>query len=904
MVSRVADDAPKSNNPSDGSDTAARETDTTKSTEPIQTQSSKSEVSQSDAKTSEPAKAKTPETSSDSQTPATRRRKPTPAKTARAKSLKADVDRLEARLKRADEATQSSLASLQTVVSALEASLKTSTETQKGRLTQHVSDLTTRLDQQSTDMREAIRKELKSALSEGGLDYLDAAVGRASMRLDKAEIEQADAITKVNKHLADIARAVDARMKAESRNRKAELDTLTEKLTLAIATSQHDVEKRVTAVERDSAEALNRVGATIEQIHNRLEQRRQSSSEGVAEKINELALQTQAELDARLKEVEARHLAVGTGAAERVVERVSQDIDHKIEGLQRRVIELERGSGATPPMALAPLPPLPDTSTSSVTNLREPLADMVETDLPPNPIQTLKDRLTTFRTPAAAPTLVPAPARSADPSNPYAAALETQAPLTLDQPVPTPVVPQAAPPAQPFQVQPHGEATRPPPLPPFQMPTSLPPLPAAEDFQPAPLPEEVYSNPAYAENVNMRAGLMARSRVESPMAVRVASTSPLQRFSMPSLSSRNVRVALLATGVAVVALMAGRMILSTGDNPDSTLAQGGQPPVVTTTSPENSFPLNNGAQTPNTLDANIGTGAVAGPSTEPIGNYAETQPVIIDSAELDTLEAAVEAGNPIAQFQMGLAKLDAGETEDGASLIRQAASANQPAALYRLAKLYESGEGVPQDDVMARQLIERAARGGNRIAMHDLALFYTEGRGGVELDMNAAKSWFEQAARRGVVDSQFNLAVLSESSEIGSIPNPEQALFWYSIAASQGDQFAVSRRDALRASLDADRLTAIDDRIQAFTPRPIDEAANGIFSNVPWVTSASSSSNNRVLEAQTLLASMGYSVGTPDGVMGSRTRTAIVEFERANGLSETGQVSRELVSRLAQASGS
>ena len=86
---------------------------------------------------------------------------------------------------------------------------------------------------------------------------------------------------------------------------------------------------------------------------------------------------------------------------------------------------------------------------------------------------------------------------------------------------------------------------------------------------------------------------------------------------------------------------------------------------------------------------------------------------------------------------------------------------------------------------MARQLIKRTARGGNWIAMHDLTLFYTEGRGSVDLDMETAKSWFEQAARRGVVASQFNLAVLSESIETGATPNPEEALFWYSIAALQ-----------------------------------------------------------------------------------------------------------------------
>ena len=607
MVSRVADDGPKPDSPQDRSGKAVRETD--------------------EADTAKPAQSDAVKPTASSEPPTPRRCKLAPSKTARSKSLKADIDRLEARLKRADASTQKNRESLQTIVSALEANLKTSTDAQKGQQTQYIDTLTSRLDQQSTDMRTAVRKELKSVLSEGGLDYLDAAIGRASIRLDKAEIEQADAIAKVNKHLADIARVVDARMKEESRNRKAELDTLTEKLTLVIATSQHGVEKRVTAVERDSAEALNRVGAIIEQIHNRLEQRRQSSREGVAEKVNELALQTQAEmgtyqakLEAQMKEVEARHLAVGTGSAERVFEKVSQDIEHKIDGLQRRITELERGANSAPEASLAPLPPLPEAIAPPVKNLREPSTGTDASEMPPNPIQTLKDHLTSFRSPSTAPTLVPLPAAPADPSTPYAAALDGVSPLPLDPSAQAPVAPQSA--------------------------------PTDPAFQSVSLSEHAYSTSAYAEDINTRAGLMARSRLESPMAVQVASNSPRQRFS---LSSRTVRGVLLATGVAVVALMAGRMILSTGDATDSIIAQGGQPAVVTNSFPSATFPPRNTTPTTDMAEVNPGSD----PSTQPIGNYAETQPIVIDSAKLDTLEAAVEVGNPIAQFQMGLAELDA-----------------------------------------------------------------------------------------------------------------------------------------------------------------------------------------------------------------------------------------------------
>lgn len=934
MVSRVADDSATPTNPSSGDDKAAQTIVKNTPARP-----STSATAKSDTPNSETAKTAT---STDSTTP--RRRKSSVSKNARAASVQTDLDKLEVRLKRATSVTRKSVESLETVVSALEAGLKKSTTSQKGRLTRHVNELTERLDQQSIDMRNAVRRELKAALAEGSLSDLDAALGRASMRLDKAEVSQADAIARVNKHLADIARAIDARMKAETQARRDELDGVTEQLTTAIAASQHAVEKRVAAVERESAVALTQVGDTIERIHTQLEQRRQASNTVVVEKVNELAVQTQAELDAyqtkleaRLIEVEARHLAVGTGAAERVVERAREDIRHRIDALQKRIDDLEKRPVATaaPQMQtphMAALPPLPDTPT--VPPVTSPAATPIHqwtdaqaspdvrtppvADGPPNPIQTLRDRLTSFRSPS-----------TGEAQNPYSTALrasndiaEDDETLTLDRMVtaPTPYIPEPpqsfAPPSPvlPFPTQttqpgPSGLGT--PPLPPFQMPSALPPLTQTDSFEPAPMPETVYSNPAYAENVNMRAGVMARTQTDSPMAVRVTEENQKRRFALPSLDSRSLRVGLLGAGAVIVALFAGRVILGSGDGPNPNAVGGANTPVVVTDPETGSIPLTaiNGqtdtsaATNPTQVAGVINTQPTPDTSTDPIGSYAENQPVIIDVAQLDTLEAAVEANNPIAQFQMGLAKLDAGQTDEGAALVRQAASANQPAALYRLAKLYEAGEGVPRDDVMARQLIERAARGGNRIAMHDLALYYTEGRGGVELSMTTAKSWFEQAARRGVVDSQFNLAILSESTEVGTTPNIEDALFWYSIAARQGDQFAVSRKDALRESLSAGQLDAIDARIAAFAPRTIDEEANGIFNDVPWVKTSQGPSRNQVREVQTLLASLGYPVGTPDGVMGARTRTAITAFERASGLSETGRVDRELINRLSNAAG-
>ena len=470
----------------------------------------------------------------------------------------------------------------------------------------------------------------------------------------------------------------------------------------------------------------------------------------------------------------------------------------------------------------------------------------------------------------------------------------------------------------------------PPPITAFAPPAPVTPAPVtpahgtpADDFQPAPLPDVPYANPAYAEGADDG----------SPKAVRISGDDGKRRRSRkpkvakpardpdaPSLISRlpvtgrNAKVAALMVGVSIVGLFAAKSILGTDGGPlgpdrppvmqSPGTAQDGAPtdmpdfiPQLDETLPAGQSASRQPGAQPSMVDPTQATAA-------PIGQYEEARALKIDRAQMGTLQKAVRSGDPVAQFQMGLAQLEQGEDSDGAAMIRKAADQDLAVALYQLGKLHETGRGVDADPVRARQLIERAARSGNRIAMHDLALYHTEGRGGAERSMLTARSWFEQAAQRGVVDSQFNLAVLSETAESGLTPNSEDAYFWYTIAAGQGDKFAVERLRSLEGTLSDEAQIRMDARVAAFTPRPIDEAANGIFRDVPWLTSeATDAGRERTRTAQTLLARLGYPVGTPDGLMGEKTRTAITEFERASGLPETGAVSSALITRLEVAAG-
>ena len=61
---------------------------------------------------------------------------------------------------------------------------------------------------------------------------------------------------------------------------------------------------------------------------------------------------------------------------------------------------------------------------------------------------------------------------------------------------------------------------------------------------------------------------------------------------------------------------------------------------------------------------------------------------------------------------------------------------------------------------------------------------------------------------------------------------------------------------------------------------------------------ASSINRTMIGEAQRALNALGYSVGTPDGVIGPKTRAAIKAFQQTAGLASDGQVSDQLLTSL------
>jgi localization factor PodJL len=188
-----------------------------------------------------------------------------------------------------------------------------------------------------------------------------------------------------------------------------------------------------------------------------------------------------------------------------------------------------------------------------------------------------------------------------------------------------------------------------------------------------------------------------------------------------------------------------------------------------------------------------------------------------------SLRLAAANGDPSAAFEVG-ARLAEGKGTDqnfkeAIVWYQKSAAKGFAQAQYRLGTLYERGLGVKADVGRARMWYQRAAEQGNVKAMHNLAVL-SAGRTSGSPDYMTAAQWFQSAAEYGLADSQYNLAVLYENG-LGVAQNVSEAYKWYALAARGGDGEAIRRRDALKAQLEPDALSAAERSVATFAPKRV-----------------------------------------------------------------------------------
>eukprot|EP01124_Arcella_intermedia_P005334 TRINITY_DN13145_c0_g2_i1.p1 TRINITY_DN13145_c0_g2~~TRINITY_DN13145_c0_g2_i1.p1 ORF type:complete len:445 (-),score=119.61 TRINITY_DN13145_c0_g2_i1:9-1343(-) len=105
-------------------------------------------------------------------------------------------------------------------------------------------------------------------------------------------------------------------------------------------------------------------------------------------------------------------------------------------------------------------------------------------------------------------------------------------------------------------------------------------------------------------------------------------------------------------------------------------------------------------------------------------------------------------------------------------------------ASYYLGCCYLYGQGVKKDVERALKLLYDAASKGDVFAQNDLGTIYEQGRF-VRQDFKKVIEYYQKAANQGYGLSQFNLGVIFEYGRPGIEKNFEKAVQHYSLAAAQ-----------------------------------------------------------------------------------------------------------------------
>ncbi|NML74955.1 peptidoglycan-binding protein [Rhizobium sp. S-51] len=302
------------------------------------------------------------------------------------------------------------------------------------------------------------------------------------------------------------------------------------------------------------------------------------------------------------------------------------------------------------------------------------------------------------------------------------------------------------------------------------------------------------------------------------------------------------------------------------------------------------------------------TAATAQPAPAEAAPAAPPAPVaeIIVPAEITppSLALAAKQGDRLALFEIASRYTEGrgvpGDFAEAAKWYQLSADKGFAPAQYRLANLYEKGTGVPRDIAKAKQLYQQAADAGNASAMHNLAVIYASGSDGAQ-DYAKAVEWFAEAAEHGVSDSQFNLAILYARGN-GVQQNLEASYKWFALVAKEGDKDAAQKRDEVANAMKPDQLERARAQVDLWKAAPLDADANSATVPDEWVgkglKTASVDMKKAIRNIQVILNNNGFDAGTPDGVMGEKTVTAIKSFQKSIGEEPTGLVSDKLVNAL------
>lgn len=155
---------------------------------------------------------------------------------------------------------------------------------------------------------------------------------------------------------------------------------------------------------------------------------------------------------------------------------------------------------------------------------------------------------------------------------------------------------------------------------------------------------------------------------------------------------------------------------------------------------------------------------------------------------------------------------------------------------------------------------------------------------------------FKQSADAGNSVAQFMMGRLYAEGH-GVVQDKAAAYMWFDLSASNGNSRAIAARDAIAAQMDSDEIDHAQDLATAWRANRPSPSASSVAASAVSVY-APISAPYSLSNVQVALSNLGYVVGTPDGVIGPKSRAAIRAYQVDSGLPTSGEPSRALYEKL------
>ncbi len=155
---------------------------------------------------------------------------------------------------------------------------------------------------------------------------------------------------------------------------------------------------------------------------------------------------------------------------------------------------------------------------------------------------------------------------------------------------------------------------------------------------------------------------------------------------------------------------------------------------------------------------------------------------------------------------------------------------------------------------------------------------------------------FRELARGEDTDAQYMLGRMYEAGN-GTPQNFVEAHKWYNLAASRGHRHATDARDAVAERMTTQQIAEAQRVARGWQPEetPSSQATTASRPNVETL-----SDRQGVAEIQRELNRLGYDAGPVDGLMGTRSRNAIRQYQADTGITQNGYATSDLLKRLRQ----